>query len=193
MLVCERWTLTHSSGGPAVPVPVPVPLAVRLGSELGLVLTSAASVAVVVLVAAVLAEAVPVPVGVDGEDPLDGSLTAAEWAAAGLLEFVECAGDGDGDGEGDLEGDGEGVGVPEVGKARHTVSVLPGVASGAACALSSGPRVKMLPLSKVTAATLTCAKRIQDRPSTLLVRITFCSFVIRTRLGARMGTCTHFR
>lgn len=194
MLVCERWTLTHSSG--AV---VPVPLA----EALGLVLTSAASDAVVVLVAVAVpvwdgeVEAVrlsPLLTLADGEDSLDGSLAAVEWPAAGLADFVG-EGDGDGDGDGDVEGDddGEGVGVPVAGRAWHTVSVLLAVATGAACALSSGPRLRRLPLSKVTAATLTCAKRIWDRPSLLLVSVTVCSLLIRTRYGPRMGTCTHFR
>ena len=75
----------------------------------------------------------------------------------------------------DGDGDGEGVGVPEAGSAWHTVSVLLVVARGAASALPSTPRVRKLPLSKVTAATLTCAKRIKNRLSTLLVRVTVCS------------------
>jgi hypothetical protein len=40
MLVCERWTLTHSSGGAVVlPLLLPLPLADGLGSELGLAAT----------------------------------------------------------------------------------------------------------------------------------------------------------
>jgi hypothetical protein len=39
MLDCERWTLTHSSGGAVVLLPLPLPLVVGLGSELGLVAT----------------------------------------------------------------------------------------------------------------------------------------------------------
>ena len=91
----------------------------------------------------------------------------AEWLADGLLELVEGDGEGDGDGDGDRvgdregDGDGEGVGVLEAGSAWHTVSVLAVVGMGAACALPSTPRVRKLPLSKVTAATLTCAKRIR--------------------------------
>jgi hypothetical protein len=40
MLDCERWTLTHSSGGavllllPPPPLPLPLPLVLGLGSEL---------------------------------------------------------------------------------------------------------------------------------------------------------------
>jgi hypothetical protein len=184
MLACERWTLTHSSGGAVVPLPLP--LAVGLGSELGLVLTSAASVALVVVVAVVLAVAVPVALAdedsvwsvplADGST-LGGSLAVAEWPAAGLLELADGDGDGDGegDGDGDFEGDGEGAGVPGAGRAWHTVSVLLLVTAGAACTLPTAPRVRMLPLSKVTAAALTCAKRIWDRLSTLLVRVTVCS------------------
>jgi hypothetical protein len=231
MLACERWTLTHSSGGAvvlplAVGVGLPLPLAVGLGSELGLVVTSVASAALVVLavlvtvvlaVAVAVAVAVPVAVAVavlgavavavsvpdgdveadrDGEvvrlgppltltgggNILGGALAAAEWLAVGLLELVESDGEGDGvgDGDGDGEGDddGVGVGVPEGGRAWHTVSVLLAlfvIARGAACALPSTPRVRKLPLSTVTAATLTCAKRIKNRLSTLLVRVTVCS------------------
>jgi hypothetical protein len=36
MLDCERWTLTHSSGGAVVLLLLPLPLVVGLGSELGL-------------------------------------------------------------------------------------------------------------------------------------------------------------
>jgi hypothetical protein len=90
-------------------------------------------------------------------------LAVAEWLGDALLELVEGDGEGDGnrDGDGDGEGDGDGVGVPEAGSAWHTVSVLFVVARGAASALPSTPRVRKLPLSKVTAATLTCAKRIR--------------------------------
>jgi hypothetical protein len=141
-------------------------------------------VALAVLVAVALA--VPVALGVpDGDadaefvwpgppltltgggNRVGGVLAAAEGLEDALLELVEGdgEGDGDGDGEGDLDGegdgDGEGVGVPEAGSAWHTVSVLCVVAWGAASALPSTPRVRKLPLSKVTAATLTCAKRIR--------------------------------
>jgi hypothetical protein len=238
MLACERWTLTHSSGGAVVlPLAVPLALAVGLGSELGLVVMSTASAALAVLVvlavlavlvavvlavavavppvavavavlgavAVAVALAVPVVVGVpDGDVEADcvgeavrlgppltltgggnipgGALAAAEWLTVGLLELVESDGEGDGvgDGDGDREGDGDGVGVGvlEGGRAWHTVSVLltlSVIARGAACAVPSTPRVRKLPLSKVTAATLTCAKRIKNRLSTLLVRVTVCS------------------
>jgi hypothetical protein len=82
----------------------------------------------------------------EGDDAVDGSPAGEDWVAGGLV-----AG----------EGSGEGVGVPEGGSAWHTVSVFVGVAIGAACASASRPRVRKLPLSKVTAATLTCAKRIR--------------------------------
>ena len=158
----------------------------------------AVAVGVAVPVALALAVAVPVALDVpeadvegDGEVVLlgpaltlagDGNtlgrvLAVAEWFADGLLELVDGDGEGDGEGDGDREGDGdgEGVGVPEAGSAWHTVSVLAVVVMGAACAVPSTPRVKKLPLSKVTAATLTCAKRIKNRLSTLLVRVTVCS------------------
>lgn len=102
-----------------------------------------------------------------GGNGVGGVLAAAEWLGAALLELVEGDGegdrdgDGDGDGDGECDGDGEGVGVPEAGSAWHTVSVLVGVAKGAASALPSTPRVRKLPLSKVTAATLTCTIRIR--------------------------------
>jgi hypothetical protein len=197
MLGCERWTLTHSSGGAVVPV-LPLPLVTGLGSELGLVAASASSVP------AAVREAVAVPVAVpDGDADGDGDgevvfvgpplartgggntlgveVGAAELFADGLLELVEGDGDGDaeGDGEGDSDGegdgDGEGVGVLEAGNAWHTESVLAAGAREAACALPSMPRVRKLPLSTVTAAALTCPKRIKDRLSTLLVRVTVCS------------------
>ena len=143
MLDCERWTLTHSSGGAVVPVlPLPLPLATGLGSELGLVETSASSVpaavreAVAVALAVPVAVAVAVPVAVpDGDAEGDGEVVfvgpplartgggntlgvevgAAELFVAGLLELVEGDGDGDaeGDGEGDRDGEGEGEGDGE--------------------------------------------------------------------------------
>ena len=160
---------------------------------LGLLVALAVLVAVALAVLVAVALAVPVALGVpDGDADADrdgefvwpgppltltgggnrvgGGLTAAEWLGDALLELVEGdgEGDGDGDGEGDLDGegdgDGEGVGVPEAGSAWHTVSVLFVVAWGAASALPSTPRVRKLPLSKVTAATLTCAKRIKKSP-----------------------------
>jgi hypothetical protein len=121
-----------------------------------------------------------------GENRFGGVLTATEWLGDALAELVADAllegdgeGEGDGDGDGDLDGDGDGDGdgVPEAGSAWHTVSVLFVVARGAASALPSTPRVRKLPLSKVTAATLTCAKRIKNRLSTLLVRVTVCSWL----------------
>jgi len=39
MLDCERWTLTHSSGGVVVLLLLPLPLAAGLGSELELAAT----------------------------------------------------------------------------------------------------------------------------------------------------------
>jgi hypothetical protein len=86
----------------------------------------------------------------EGDDAVDGSPAGEDWVAGGLVA-----------GEGTGEGDGAGVGVPEGGSAWHTVSVFAVAAIGAACASASRPRVRKLPLSKVTAATLTCAKRIR--------------------------------
>jgi hypothetical protein len=39
MLDCERWTLTHSSGGAVVLLLLPLPLVLGLGSELELAAT----------------------------------------------------------------------------------------------------------------------------------------------------------
>ena len=133
-----------------------------------------------------------------GENRFGGVLAPVEWLGDALLELVEgdSEGDGDGDGEGELDGegdgDGEGVGVPEAGSAWHTVSVLFVVAAGAASALPSTPRVRKLPLSKVTAATLTCAKRIRS-PVYAARQGYRVLFVIRRRLGDRMGMDTHIR
>ena len=170
---------------------------------LGLLVAVALLVAVPVFVAVAVPVALAVPDGdadadCDGEfvwpgPPLTltgggntpgGVLAAADWLGDALLALVEGEGDGDGDGDwdGDGEGDGDGVGVPEAGSAWHTVSVLFGVVREAASALPNTPRVRKLPLSTVTAATLTCAKRIR-------IACLRCSsglpllFVIRRRLG----------
>jgi hypothetical protein len=154
------------SASESVPVPVAVPVPVP--------------VAVAVLVVVAVLVAVDAPDGdadadcgefvwpdpallAGGVDTVGGVLAAPEWLGDALLELVEGDGEGDGDGDGDRggDGDGDGVGVPEAGSAWHTVSVLFGVARGAASALPSTPRVRKLPLSKVTAATLTCAKRMR--------------------------------
>jgi hypothetical protein len=131
-----------------------------------------------------------------GGNRVGGVLAAALLLGDALLELAEGDGEGDGDGDGDGDregdGDGEGVEVAEAGSAWHTVSVLSGAARGAASALPNTPRVRKLPLSRVTAATLTCAKRIR-------IACLRCSsglpllFVIRRRLGDRMGLDTHIR
>ena len=160
----------------AVPVAVAVPVLVAVA------VPEAVAVAVAVLVAEAVPAAVDVPDGdadaacgefVWSGPPLVlaggvssvGGVLAAEWLGDALLELVEGDGEGDGDGDGDGDrggdGDGDGDGVPEAGSAWHTESVLFGVASGAASALPSTPRVRKLPLSTVTAATLTCAKRMR--------------------------------
>ena len=195
---------------------------VVLAVLVAVVLAVAVAVPVAVAVAVLVAVAVAVPVVVcvpDGDveadcvgeavrfgppltltgggNKLGGALAAAEWLAVGLLELVETDGEGDGVGDGDREGDGDGVGVGvlEGGRAWHTVSVLLALlvtARGAACALPSTPRVRKLPLSKVTAATLTCAKRIKNRLSTLLVRVTVCSSDSEATRD-RMGMSSHCR
>ena len=123
----------------------------------------------------------------EGDTTVDGPLVAGDGVAGGLV-----AGEGDGACEGEGEGDGEGVGVAEEGSAWHTVSVFAVVASGAACALPSRPRVRKLPLSKVTAATLACAKRIRIaclRCSSGLP----CALRDSEATRGRMGMGTHFR
>ena len=94
------------------------------------------------------------------------AFVAGAAAVEELLEEEEVEGDGlgEGDGEGEGEGDGlgdgegEGLGDADDGSAWHTAFVA--VACGAAYAVSSRPRVSKPPLSKVTAATRTCPKRI---------------------------------
>jgi hypothetical protein len=113
----------------------------------------------------------------EGDDPVDGSPTGEDWVAGGLVTG---------------EGDGEGVGVLEGGSAWHTVSVFAVAATGAACASASRPRVRKLPLSKVTAATLTCAKRMRIaclRCSSGLP----CALRDSEATKRRMGMSTHIR
>jgi len=113
----------------------------------------------------------------EGDGVVDGSRAGEDWVAGGLV-----AG----------EGDGEGVEVLEAGRTWHTVSVFAVVAIGAACASASRPRVRKLPLSKVTAATLTCAKRIRIaclRCSSGLP----CALRDSEATKGRMGMCTHIR
>ena len=117
-----------------------------------------------------------------------GLLAVAVWLGDGLVEgeLVEGEGDGDGEGEGERDsegdGDGDGVGVLDDGSAWHTLSVFAGVVVGAACAVPSTPRARKLPVSKVPAATLTCAKRIGS-PVYAARQGYRVLFVIRRRLG----------
>ena len=205
MLDWERWTLTHSSGDAVV---LALPLFFRLAVELGLVTTWTASAAAVADVPEVPdGEAEGVGLGalltlaVGDKAVVGGLVTRADWLAAGLgvVEWladglVEGEADGDGDGEREGEPDGEGVGVLADGSAWHTLSVFAVVAAGAACAacaVPSAPRVRKLPLSKVTAATLACAKRIRIaclRYSSGLP----CALRDSEATRGRMGTGTHF-
>jgi hypothetical protein len=143
MLAWERWTVTHSSGGAEVLV---LPLL------LGLAATMASSVdpdgddAVTWLGPALTLVAGGAEVG--------ASLAAVELLADGL-------GEGEGEGEGEGDGEGDGVGVPDEGRAWHAVSVFVADAASAACALPSAPKVMKLALSKVVAASRTCAKRMR--------------------------------
>jgi hypothetical protein len=181
MLDWEAVTLTHSSVGAVLPLVLALAEVVAssvTAAEVddcadGDVVWSGSALTLVTAGAAVCA------------------LLAAAVAALELL--ADGLGEGDGDGEGDAEGegDGEGVGVAVTGEgsAWHAVSVF---AAGAACAVSSAPRVRKLPLSKVTAATLTYAKRIRMaclRCSSGLP----CAVRDSEATRGQMGTVTHFR
>ena len=220
MLDWERWTLTHSSAGAVVAVLAPL-LFFGLALEVGLAATWTSSVAAVVAVPEFDADGVgwvdPEVDGVAvwrgvlvalrvGGNAVGGSLAvpawlagevgAAVWVAVGLVEG-DWDGDGEGKGERLGEGDGEGAGAADDGSAWHTLFVLADVvladtALGAACAVPSRPRVRKLPLSKVIAATLTCAKRIGIaclRCSSGLP----CALRDSEATRGRMGTGTHFR
>lgn len=116
---------------------------------------------------------------------------AALWLAGGVEEgglllggAVEelLLGEGDGDVDVDADGEGDGEAEAEAGRAWHTVSVSDAAATtglaDAACAVASTLKVRKLPLSTVTAATRTCAKRISGL-SPVLVRVTVCSSKVR--------------
>jgi hypothetical protein len=213
MLDWERWTLTHSSAGAVAPGLAL--LLFEVAFELGLVATWTSSFAEVPGVVEVPGVPERDAGGVGEVDPEGdvvvcwrgallalraggstvggGSLAEAVLLAVGL---VEGEGDGDGEGEGERlgegDGEGEGVGVLDDGSAWHTLSVFAGVAAGAACAVPSTPRVRKLPLSKVTAAALTYAKRIRIaclRRSSGLP----CAIRDSEATRGRMGTGTHFR
>ena len=209
MLDWERWTLTHSSAGAVVPVLAlllfpGLTLELELGLGLGLVATCISSAAAVAEVPGVpeldadgAGEVNPEGGGVAvwsgtllalrvAGSTVGGALLGVAVLLAGVL--VEGEGDGDGEGEGEGErrgngdGDGEGMGVPDDGSAWHTLFVVAGVGPGAACAVPSTPRVRKLPLSKVTAAALRCAKRIGS-PVYAARQGYRVLFVIRRRLG----------
>ena len=203
---------TCASRVAAVAVDVDVAVAVLVGVLVAVLV----GVLVAVLVGVLVAVLAPAGDGVGevrsgplltlagGDHTVGGSVTLAEWVAdglvagglvAGLVEGGLVEGDGDGEGERDREGDGVGVGVgvAEDGSAWHTVSVFVAVVLGAACAVPRKPRVRKLPLSKVTAATLACAKRIKDRLSTLLVRVAVCSSWFVGDSGTDGYAGTHFR
>jgi hypothetical protein len=123
---------------------------------------------------------------VAGGAEVGASLAAVELLADGLGDG-DGDGEGEGEGDGDGEGDGEGVGVPDEGRAWHAVSVFVADAACAACALPSAPNVMKLALSKVVAASRTCAKRM--RMACLRCSSgSRCALVIRRRPGDGMGT-----
>jgi len=97
-----------------------------------------------------------------------GAAAAADPLAEGELvgdEEGEGVGDDDGEGDGDGDGDGDAEADAGDGSAWHTTfaaaAAFPCDSTGAACALPSTPRVRKPPLSRVTAATRTCPKRIR--------------------------------
>lgn len=107
---------------------------------------------------------------VEGEAELDLLGSELELVDGEALE--ELLGDGESLVDGEPSGEGVGVGVDvgdgedvaEAGSAWHAVSVAAVVVAGvnwAAWALASTPRVRKPPLSKLTAAARTCAKRIR--------------------------------
>jgi hypothetical protein len=201
MLDWRRWTLTHSSGWAA-----------ELALGLGVAAMRASCEAESVLDdadpdGAEDEDPDPDP-DVEGDRSCDAdgelgwaavSLAAGEVEGGGsllggslgelLLGEGEGDGDGEGDGEGDGDGEGEGDGEAEAGRAWHTMSesdagAAPGLAA-AACAVPSMLRVRKLPLSTVTAATRTCAKRISGL-SPLLVRV-YLSSLLGIRRCCRGG------
>ena len=149
MLDWEAATLTHSSAGAVVPV-LALLLAVPEPAASSVAAADADCAGVVAWSLTPVAAGAAVCAAPDAVEPL----------ADGLGE-----GDGEAEGdEGDAEGDGEavGVGVPDEGIAWHAVPVLAFVgAAEAACAVPSAARARKPPLSKVTAATLSCAERIR--------------------------------
>jgi hypothetical protein len=119
-----------------------------------------------------------------GEEEVGGSLLGGSLLGGSLGELLLGDGEGDGDGEAEWDGDGEGDGdgEAEAGNAWHTVSVSDAAAAlglaAAGSAVPSTPRMRKLPLTTVTAASRTCAKRISGL-SPLLVRVTVFSSMIR--------------
>ena len=100
-------------------------------------------------------------VGDDAVTWLGPALTLVAGGAelGASLAVVELLSDGLGEGEGDGDGDGDGDGVAGDGRAWHAVFVVDAVE--AACAVPGALKVRKLPLSTVTAASLTCAQCIK--------------------------------
>ena len=169
MLDCAPWTLTHSSVGAAgLVLPFELPpsrLATKASRDAGVVVAEGDGEPVCA------AE----PVGAeDGDAGCAGLLLGVAMGAAAAADPLaegELVGDeegegvGDDDGDGDGDGDGDAEGDAGDGSAWHTTfaaaAAFPCDSTGAACALPSTPRVRKPPLSRVTAATRTCPKRIR--------------------------------
>jgi hypothetical protein len=94
-----------------------------------------------------------------GAGPVEDALVEGEPVGEGVVGEGVGVGDGEGVGEGEGDGDAEG------GSARQTTfavaAAFPCGTSGAASALPSRPRVRKPPLSRATAVTRTCPKRIR--------------------------------
>jgi hypothetical protein len=188
MVDCERWTVTHSSDDAAA--------LLELGLAVGLAPMEATSEGEAAgedepggesdAVVAWLGELL----GLAADTEVAGAAVGEEEVGAGVGEGDgEGVGEVDGDDVGDGVGEAEGEGVLEDGSTWQLVllfaevpaldAAVPG-RSACACAvpgrLASTPKVRQPPVSRLSAATRPCAKRIRIALSTLLVRVTLCSF-----------------
>jgi hypothetical protein len=178
MLGWERWTLTHSSVGGAV-----AGLGAAKASSVAAVVALADGDAEAGPEADADADGTSAALlrladgDADGGSLLGagGSVLEVDWLADDVPEGddggdVDFAGEGEGEGDVDRDGDVDGAGaldadgedeeVPGGGRAWHALAMA-GAGWEAACALPAMPRARKAPLSRVAAATLTCAKRMR--------------------------------
>jgi len=174
MLDCPPWTLTQSSGTPALELVPPLGLETTKADRDAAVPLAEAEVwdDDAELVAGELVCAAD-PVDADDADPVGVELPAGVVLDAAAVEDTPVEGEpvgdgvvvGVGDDVGEGVGDGVAVGDGEAGSAWQTgVAAAAAFAcgsSGAACALLSAPAVRKPPLSSVTAATRAYPKRIR--------------------------------